>query len=407
MHEQLRANVMAVDDSQALRSILGEVLSRGGHEVFLAQSGEEALDLLDQIHIDLVVADLILPKMDGYELCRRIKDLNPECPIPVLLLTSKSDLDAKLAGFEAGADDYILKPFRHEELIARVRAQLRMKGLQEELRDKNRKLQHAQSELEAHIQELEDAYREIKLHENRTRKDLQLASRVQRALLPQKPPEIPGLSLAFLYQPAQTVAGDFFDFLPLEDGRLGIAIGDVAGKGAGASLLMVLAVSALRRAAHESASPAAVLQAINDEIRAQYGAAEMITLFYGVLDPAARRFHYSTAGHEPGLLLRAGATELEHLKAGGPFLGVFPELTLAEEEVQLGHGDRLLLITDGVLERFEQRDTYAAVRKLTTSFVADREMGCESWLHAIPTGDVDHPEPDDTTAVLLSIESAG
>jgi sigma-B regulation protein RsbU (phosphoserine phosphatase) len=406
-----QANVLAVDDSKALLSILRDVLTRGGHQVFLAHSGEEALDLLDQVHIDLVVADLILPAMHGYELCRRIKDLNPKSPIPVLLLTSNKELDSTLAGFAAGANDYILKPFRHQELLVRVRAQLRLKELQEELREKNRKLQRAQEELTGRIDEIEQAYKEIKDHERRTQHDLDLASRVQRALLPQIAPVAEDYLVAFKYEPAASVAGDFFDFHRFPDGRLGMAIGDVAGKGAAASLVMVLAISAFRRVASRGIPPADALKWINEEIQAQYGAREMITLFYGIFDPNQGSLLYCSAGHEPAMLLRAGSRETEHLQAGGPFLGIFPQLDLESGEVSLDPGDRLLLMTDGLLERFEPRNSLKALEKLSLAFQKRRFLSPQDWLNSIPSpmppGKAPNAAtPDDTTAILIEVRGS-
>ena len=384
-----------------MRSILGDVLGRAGHEVRLASSGEEALEVLDQVHVDLVVADLVLPEMDGYELCRRIKDLDPECPVPVLLLTSSGDLDSKLAGFEAGADDYLLKPVRPEELAARVRAALRMRRFQEELRERNRRLERTRSELQDNLAHLETALQEIRAYKARTERELHLASRVQRAILPSRLPEVPGFQLEATYEPALAVAGDFYDVVPTPEGRWMLAVGDVAGKGAGASLLMVLAVTSFRQAVLAGAGPAETLKAINRRILEEYGQTDMITALLAELDPETRRLRFSSAGHEPALLHRSGASNVTPLEAGGPFLGIFPDLELAQDEVELAPGDAVLMVSDGVLDRFVPQDTLAGQRALRQAFL-DRE-GAPRWLDQLP-GATESEESDDATALLLQVD---
>lgn len=398
--DRLRAHILAVDDSQAMRSILADVLGRAGHEVRLASSGEEALEMLDQVHIDLVVADLVLPEMDGYELCRRIKDLDPDCPVPVLLLTSTGDLDSKLAGFDAGADDYLLKPVRPEELAARVRAALRMRRLQEQLRDRNLHLERTRGELENNLQHLEAALREIRAYKARTERELHLASRVQRAILPKRLPDIDGFHLEATYQPALAVAGDFYDAVPTPDGKWMLAVGDVAGKGAGASLLMVLAVTSFRQAAHSGAGPAETLREVNRRILEEYGQTDMITVLLAELEPSSRRLRFSSAGHEPALLHRADGAKVTPLEAGGPFLGIFPDLALAEGQVELTPGDAVLVVTDGVLDRYKPQDTLAGQAALRHAFLS-REPGT-GWLDTLPAPREDG-ETDDATALLLRV----
>lgn len=396
-----RAHILGVDDSQAMRSILADVLERAGHQVHLASSGEEALEMLDQVHIDLVVADLVLPEMDGYELCRRVKDLDPECPVPVLLLTSTGDLDSKLAGFDAGADDYLLKPVRPEELAARVRVALRIRRMQEQLRERNRRLERTRAELESNLQHLEAALREIRSYQARTDRELHLASRVQRAILPARIAELPGVHLEATYQPALAVAGDFYDVVAAPEGRWVLAVGDVAGKGAGASLLMVLAVTALRQAVLAGAGPAETLREVNRRILEEYGQTDMITVFLAELDPATRRLRYSSAGHEPALLHRAGGDRIEPLEEGGPFLGIFPELALDEGELELGPGDAVLAVTDGVLDRFAHQDTLTGQAALRAAFLA--RDGARGWLDTLPPAR-EVGETDDATALLLEVE---
>ncbi len=395
-------NVLVVDDSSTMRGFVGDILRKAGYRAVLAGGAEDAMLALDRERIDLVVADVMMPGIDGYELCRRVKDVSADLPIPVLLLTAKADLESKVSGFEAGADDFLGKPFRPEELLLRVRVQLRLRVLQEQLQERNRDLSLAREQLQGRVGELEAAYREIAAHRDRTRRALELASRVQRALLPRTAPDHEGLRIGFLYEPAEVVAGDFFDFLELPGERLGVAIGDVAGKGAGASLLMVLAMSALRQAAEGGDPPASVLSRVNEIIRRQYDAGEMITLFYGILDRPRGLLTYASAGHEPGLLAMANG-RVRRLAAGGPFLGIFPRIVISEEEVVLAKGDRLLLMTDGVLDRFARDGSEAAVQELSRILSEEAASLDHVWRSLRPGRSGAEHEPDDTTAIVLEV----
>ncbi len=186
-------------------------------------------------------------------------------------------------------------------------------------------------------------------------RELEMSSVVQRALLPQRVPEVPGMQLAAFSQAAQIVSGDFFDFLRFDGGSHGLAIADVAGHGVSASLIMASIQTALRTFAPTAGSPAQVLRDVNRLFAHNIRLDTFVTLFLGAYDPATRTLTYSNSGHNAPLLVRhaqGSGPEVVHLGPTGAAIGLIENPQLRDETVQLFSGDVLLLYTDGIVEAF-------------------------------------------------------
>jgi len=179
--------------------------------------------------------------------------------------------------------------------------------------------------------------------------ELKRAREIQQMLLPNVLPQLAGVQISGAWQPAREVGGDYFDVIALDEKRLGICIGDVAGKGITAALLMANLQAAFRAFATADASPQAVCTKLNKFLSANLASGKFVTFFYAVLDADRRTLIYENAGHCPGLLIRGnGAAEL--LRGSGAVLGVLPDWIYQDSTVQLERGDTLLLSTDGVTE---------------------------------------------------------
>jgi serine phosphatase RsbU (regulator of sigma subunit) len=182
----------------------------------------------------------------------------------------------------------------------------------------------------------------------RIEQELRTAQAIQRAFLPASVPALPGWRIMAYYQPAREVGGDFYDFHTFEDGRLGLVIGDVTGKGVPAALLMATVHTMLRTAVQGTGSPAATLTRVNALLSAEIPGGMFITCFYAMLDPRSGRMRYANAGHEPPYRQQAGsATELW---ATGMPLGMMPDTSYEEKESILFPGESLLFYSDGLVE---------------------------------------------------------
>ncbi len=182
------------------------------------------------------------------------------------------------------------------------------------------------------------------------RQELETARAIQRSFLPQTVPQHSGWEIAAFWHPARNVAGDFYDFYPLQDGRLALVIADVSGKGVPAALVMALSVTVLRFAMGLDFPPDQLLDHANQAIIVSQQSKTFTTAFVGYLDLEARRLQFACAGHNPPLLYRAATGQCEYLSTLGVAMGVFDEAEYGQGSVSLRAGDVLLMYTDGITE---------------------------------------------------------
>ena len=316
--------ILVVEDDADISNMLQLYFKSQGYEVFVAPEGHVALDLTRQKMPNVIVLDIMLPDIDGYEVCRRLRTNLRTSHIPIIFLTQKDDRSDKIHGLELGADDYITKPFQVEEVLARVETHLSLRNLQTQLQDAN----------------------------TRMMMELALAGEVQASFLPRTLPRIPGWQLTVTLQPSRETSGDFYDINLLPNGRLGLLVADVVDKGAGAALFMALCWTLFRTFAVEfPAQPEVVLDAVNKRILEDTNAEQFATAFYGILEPATGNLVYCNAGHCPPFWFKLNTGEKcgQLIRTGVP-LGIFRDQTWSQGVVQLDPGDVLVLYSDGVTE---------------------------------------------------------
>jgi predicted ester cyclase len=188
----------------------------------------------------------------------------------------------------------------------------------------------------------------------RIEQELRVARHIQQALLPEAMPELYGWQLAAYYKPAREVGGDFYDFLELEDGHLGLVVGDATGKGIPAALVMATTRGMLRAVAQSLDSPGEVLQRVNDALYPDIPSEMFVTCFYAILDPESGTLSYANAGHDlPYLGRRRG--DCEELRARGMPLGLMSKMSYEEREAPLGEGDSVLFYSDGLVEAHDPK----------------------------------------------------
>jgi len=252
----------------------------------------------------------------------------------------------------------------------------------------------------AHFYEVAEA-RRIRLE-----KELEVAREVQAGLMPREMPDIPGFSLAGAWHPAREVAGDFYDIFPLDDGRWGMVIGDVAGKGTAAALYMAMVHSLILSGALRHRSPAAVLREVNQTILRQSSSVIFVTVFLAVVDPKTQTLQYANAGHNPPMVRRASGT-IESLTRTGSAVGVFDELQMSETTITLGPGDAVVLYTDGVTEAWHPhpRNEDYGINRLTAAIAAAPRKAGELLAHVeadLNTFTEGAPQQDDITFFVLT-----
>lgn len=320
--------ILVVDDNELNRDLLSRRLRRQGFEVGVAQHGAEALDMAAREPFDLVLLDIMMPVLNGYETLERFKADPVLCHIPVIMITAVDDLDSVVRCIEIGAEDHLPKPFNPTILRARVNASLTKKRL------------HDREQLYAKSLE----------------RDLEIGRRIQAGFFPEELPQVPGWEIAACFHPARQVAGDFYDAFTLPNGLVGLIVADVCDKGVGAALFMALSRSLLRssaqqhfgRGADQANCLQATIQSTNDYIAGTHSRANMFaTVFFGVLDPRTGTLAYVNGGHDPPVIAGAGGVRAR-LAPTGPALGLLPAMDFGVEEFMLEPGEFLLAFTDGV-----------------------------------------------------------
>lgn len=328
------AEILVADDERSSRGLLVRVLEAAGFACRQAGGGAEALDLVEKRRPDLLLLDYSMPGgLNGAEVCQKLRaHADPGlAQLPVIMLTGMAGEEQEVFCLQAGANDFVTKPIHPEVLAARIGTQLRLSALRQQLEQKNQELAAWRAD-----------------HE----RDLEAARLTQQTIIPQRLPALAGWDVAALYQPVIQVGGDIYDWLRLPDGRVFFWIADATGHGASAALLTTLAKLLFRHAAAQSASPAAILSAVNVDFRATFHGRSLLSAMGIAFDPATGAVTMAGAGHPPLLALRAGGA-VEAFRSQCPPLGAARALEPAESALTLAPGDGALLFTDGCYDAMD------------------------------------------------------
>jgi sigma-B regulation protein RsbU (phosphoserine phosphatase) len=247
-------------------------------------------------------------------------------------------------------------------------------------------------------------YEELRTRERKLQSDLELARELQLSLLPAEPPSLPGFEVGTVYQPADNLGGDYYDFVRLGAVRTGVLIADVCGKGVAAAMIMAASRSAVRSTAETEENPGAALRLANRRLCRDVKRPAYVTMCYGVLDPARGTFTYSSAGHYPPVCVRENG-EILYLNAGGTILGVFEGAAFPEETVELRSGDLVCLYTDGIVDAWNLEDELYGERRLERELLANRRLPAPEIARRVLQSVQQHArgreQHDDMTLILL------
>lgn len=339
------ANILVVDDTPANLQVLAGMLKDRGYKVRPVPSGKLALLAAGRDPPDLILLDINMPEMNGYEVCEHLKADDKLRGIPVIFISALTEQLDKVKAFAIGGVDYLTKPFQMEELHARVETHLKLRRLQIELEETNSQLERANG---------------------RMSRDLEAAARIQKTFLPCAAPQILGTEFAWHYQPCDELAGDGLNIIPLGDGRVGLYILDVSGHGIASALLSVTMSRVLsppsdpssilvreRRVPDELVitPPTEVADRLNRLFPFDMATEQFATLIYGILNAVTGEFCYVSAGHPGPLHLPVGGLPMI-LKSQGYQIGLAQE-AYTEQSIRLAPGDRLYLYSDGVPEAMD------------------------------------------------------
>lgn len=262
--------------------------------------------------------------------------------------------------------------------------------------------------------EIEYSYEDLAPHvrriveRERIKAEIDAANRIQSALLPSEEPALTGATVASHYRAASEIGGDYFDFLPLEDGRIGLAFGDVAGHGLTSGIIMAMAKSALLVQIEHDPAPPVVMSVLNGTVMKTAPRRMLMTFFYGVLDPSSQRLEFCSAGHLDPYVWRASSSRLEALSAWGFPLGVKRRDAFPAHHVEFEPGDRLILYSDGFIEAVDDDGEPFGFDRFEATIAASGHRGAadirRALLDAVKKFTRNRPPEDDQTLVVISFE---
>lgn len=319
---------LIADDHPDVLAALRLLLKGAGFQTEAVNSPAHLLDALTRRSFDLVLMDLNYTRdttsgAEGLDLLARIRALDQT--LPIVAMTAWGSIELAVEAMRRGVGDFILKPWDNARLLQTLRAQLET-GRQRRL-EKQQQTQREEAQA----------------------RELAAALEIQKSLLPHTIPTLRGCELATAWQPVRSVSGDFFNVLKFDERKAAFCIGDVAGKGMPAALVMSNAQALIKAFASATCEPRELVALVNRALSGQLNAGKFVTFFYAIFDSAKRQLRYTNAGHNPPLLLRRDGVCVP-LEKGGTVLGVFGESKFEQGAVQLTSGDRVLLYTDGITE---------------------------------------------------------
>jgi len=389
--------LLVVDDNEMNRDMLSRRLARRGHTVDVAEDGLRALEMIEKTGYDVVLLDIMMPGIDGYETLERIRSTRDSGDLPVIMATAKDASEDVVAALKIGANDYVTKPFDFPVVLARVGTQLQLKRSREAL---------------------------ARAHQ-RMKKDLEAAARIQAAFLPTDEVVVDGVRCAWCYVPCDELAGDTLGIVPLDATKVGIYVVDVSGHGV-PSALMSVSLSRLlstdpgssvlwttEAGAAESriASPREVMEELSRRFRHDTQTGQYFTMVYAVIDIEHQSMTYASAGHEP-IIIVGENREPEFGTSTGPPVALIPasimKSTYEERTVDLGPGDRIYFYSDGIPEANDVDDEEFGGDRLTQKLVEllhdDLDEGLPVILESVRKWQGRLEFDDDVTVVGVGID---
>lgn len=369
--------LLVVDDDRLIRMVMGKYLENEGHRVSFAVNGREALELLAKQPFDLVLLDIEMPEVNGYQVLKAMMGDPRWRDIPVIVTSALEELDSVVRCIEMGAEDYLTKPVNRVLLKARIDASLEKKRLRDQQT--------------AYLRRLEQ--------------EMELARQTQLSILPEQLPQIDAFTLGASMIPARAVGGDFYDVIDLGDEKWGIVIGDVSGKGLPAALFMTLTYSLLRTEAAHHVPPGQALVNVNQTLLGMNSTSMFVTVLCGILDAKEGNFSYARAGHPHPMMISSGGDVLDCPPGNSQAIGLFEDLKVDQRTVKIPPGGMVLLYSDGLSEAADPAGNQFGEAQLPHFFRGQMENDpqalCSQLWEAVGQFCGESPQQDDFTLVLI------
>ena len=319
--------ILIIDDDPAIQMLLKRTLNKEGYEVAVASNGEEGLAQARQLRPGLVLCDWNMPGMTGLEVCRQVKAAPELSTTMFVLLTSRTALEDRVEGLDAGADDFLSKPVEMPELEARVRSNLRLHELSRDLQDQKLLLETELAEAAEYVS----------------------------SILPDRMTE-PPVTIDARFIPSRQLGGDGFDYYWLDSEHLAIYLLDASGHGLRAALPTLSVLNLLKSRALPQINyyqPSDVLRGLNETFQMTQRNDKYFTIWYGVYNRVKRQLVYASAGHPPAILISgkpASSVQVKRLKTLGLPVGMFPDADYVDDCCDVVEPSTLYIFSDGIYE---------------------------------------------------------
>jgi phosphoserine phosphatase RsbU/P len=375
--------ILIVDDTPINIGVISGAL-KDTYKTKVATSGEKALEIANgSDKPDLILLDVLMPHMDGYEVCRRLKANSETRDIPVIFLTGQTGAEDETMGFEAGAVDYIHKPFSEPVVKARVHTHLMLREA------------HAQIAQQLIAMNIE----------------MEMGRQIQLSILPKSTPKLEGIEIVARYMPMTAVAGDFYDFIIVDEKRVGILVADVSGHGLPSALIASMLQVALTAQAGNASDPGRVLAGLNLALCGKFEY-NFVTAVYVYVDLEKKTLTYAGAGHPPMLFWAKAAGGAKEVLENGLVLGMIPEATYQSLQIPIAAGDRGILYTDGIPETKNPSEEEFGTGRIMQFMEKNHQLSADQFADGLIddlSGWAEQPrgqgQQDDITVLTIDLKS--
>ncbi len=396
-----KIKAVVIDDARFMRKLITGLLNEEGFETIEFENPVKALAEIDSIRPDIILVDYEMPEMNGIEFIQEFKPALKD--IPTIMLTTVKDINLALKAIRMGASDFLNKPFEKEELIHIIKKIVRANSLK---RDNERLL----LELKKREKELEKKSNEIYNLYTNLEEELQMASEIQRKLMPETFPELDNWRFAVKYLPSQDIGGDFYDVLKMSNGYYGVAFADISGHGIPAALLSTMFKVYLITYSKDIIFPAETMELLNEVAVETFPDGKFISVFYLIMREDSNKVIYCKAAQEPGLLIKKDGT-IEEMSTKGQVLGLFSAklfpgmIEFEQKEVEVESGEKIFLYTDGIVEARNKKDEFYGMERLEKILKQNSHRDAEELIEVVYGDLLDYlegmPVSDDLTLMVI------